>query len=177
MVYRHGAINGVHQVPEERPNWEVWAMGIAFAVSLRADCRRSRVGAVVLDSEKRVIATGYNGTKPGKPGCLAGECPRGLLSYAQLPSGGTYDDPNSLGFCIAVHAEMNAVLAADPLRIKDGLLAVTCKPCDKCMRQIQVTPLYRVIWPARPNWDAKTFFTLALSAFSSEHEIVEGMLV
>lgn len=61
----------------DRPDWQPWALGIAKAVSERGDCTRRRVGAVLLDTNHRIIGAGYNGTEPGGPSCLKGECPRG----------------------------------------------------------------------------------------------------
>lgn len=46
-------------------------------MATRADCTRRKVGAVILDTELRVVSTGYNGSYPGGPSCLAGDCPRG----------------------------------------------------------------------------------------------------
>ncbi len=60
-----------------RPNWDEWALGIAKAVSTRGDCTRRQVGAVILDAWHGPVSFGYNGTRPGEPGCLDGACPRG----------------------------------------------------------------------------------------------------
>jgi dCMP deaminase len=40
------------------------------------DCTRSQVGALIVVN-KRIVGLGYNGTRPGAPGCLDGACPRG----------------------------------------------------------------------------------------------------
>lgn len=61
-----------------RPDFDTWALGIAEAISLRGDCTRRRVGAVLLDRHNRLIGAGYNGTRPGGKSCLKGDCPRGL---------------------------------------------------------------------------------------------------
>lgn len=61
-----------------RPDWTQWALGVAAAVAARADCTRRQVGAVILDSEHRVLSVGYNGAPSGAPGCASdGACPRG----------------------------------------------------------------------------------------------------
>ncbi len=47
-----------------RPTWDEYFLGIAAAVSQRADCRRRRVGAVLV-AQHRIVATGYNGSSHG----------------------------------------------------------------------------------------------------------------
>jgi dCMP deaminase len=65
-----------------RASWDDWALGLAYAAGPgptgRADCTRRRVGAVIIEPQRhRVIGLGYNGSEPGGPSCLKGECPRG----------------------------------------------------------------------------------------------------
>lgn len=60
-----------------RPDWIEWALGIADAVATRGDCTRRQVGAVILDRNHWPVAVGYNGSYPGGPSCLKGDCPRG----------------------------------------------------------------------------------------------------
>lgn len=62
---------------DRRPDPYEWAMGVALAVSARGECVRRRVGAVITDTEGRIVAAGYNGAAPGARSCLDGACPRG----------------------------------------------------------------------------------------------------
>ena len=134
-----------------RPDWEAWALGVAAAVATRADCTRRQVGAVVLDQHHRVLSVGYNGAPSGAPGCLtAGACPRGRQNAVQVAPGSSYD--TGPGACISLHAEQNALLYADPLRTRGGLLAITHEPCDGCRRFITGTGIARVVWPGG-QWD------------------------
>lgn len=66
-------------------------MGIARAVSTRGDCTRRRVGALIVDVNHRIIGSGYNGTEPGGPSCLKGDCPRGQHYRAECVCGGCHD--------------------------------------------------------------------------------------
>ena len=135
------------QLLDFRPGWDDWAMSIAFAVATRADCRRALVGAVMLNSDHRVISTGYNGTAAGRDGCLAGNCPRGRHTYHELAREMPYDKPGD-AYCIATHAEMNALLYADPLHLRDASMYVTIRPCQWCYKVIANTMVSRIIFPA-----------------------------
>lgn len=129
-----------------RPGWDEWAIILAAAVSLRADCQRSRVGAVILDTNHRVASAGYNGTISGKPGCLLGACPRGLTSFEDVPAYSPYD--NGPGFCIAVHAETNAIGDASPDRLRGATIYVTRQPCESCDRAIVRAGIARIVFPS-----------------------------
>jgi dCMP deaminase len=60
-----------------RPSFDEYYLGIAQAVSLRADCTRRKAGAIIV-KDHRIVGQGYNGAPPGQPGCLtASACPRG----------------------------------------------------------------------------------------------------
>lgn len=74
-----------------RPDWDVWALGIAAAIASRGDCTRRRVGACILDRQHRVIGAGYNGTEPGGRSCLKGDCPRGRHYSVGCLCGGCHD--------------------------------------------------------------------------------------
>lgn len=127
------------------PGWDEYFLGIAAAVSARAKCTRRRVGAVLV-YEHRIIATGYNGAAPGRPDCLEGACPRGRLGYAEVPAFSDYDVPGAPGFCIAIHAEVNALLFAT--RDTAGCTAyVTDQPCPGCRKALAAAGVVRAVWP------------------------------
>lgn len=125
-----------------RPSWTEYGMGVARAVSARGDCTRRQVGAVILDAQHRICGAGYNGTYPGGPSCLRGECPRGL---SDVEPGSSYD--TGAGACHAVHAEMNALLDVDSReRLVGATLYVTAEPCDGCLKILRSTRIRWIIY-------------------------------
>ena len=52
-----------------RGNWDSYFMRIAREVSSRATCDRKHVGCVLVNQQKRIISTGYNGSVRGAAHC------------------------------------------------------------------------------------------------------------
>lgn len=129
-----------------RPSWDSYFLGIALSVSTRADCRRRKVGAVLVGTDNRVLEVGYNGAPAGHRGCLAGGCPRGLLSYEQVAAMADYSDPASSGYCIALHAEVNALLIAGRAA-RGATIYITDEPCPNCRKAIMGAGVVRAVWP------------------------------
>lgn len=122
-----------------RPDWDDYFLRIAWAVAHRADCTRRRIGCVIT-LNNRVISTGYNGAPAGDPGCLAGACPRGQLSYREVAKDSPYDN------CIAVHAEANALIYARTSCV--GATAyITDQPCPSCLKLLRGAGIERIVSP------------------------------
>lgn len=134
-----------------RPTWDEYGLILAEAVSQRADCRRSLVGAVLLDNAThQIVGTGYNGVAPGQPGCLVGACPRGLLDPAIYPTGGVYV-PVAGAECVATHAEINCLRRASELcpdlDYRATTIYVTRRPCSACRLACESVGIVRFIHP------------------------------
>lgn len=124
-----------------RPGWDPYFLTIARAVARRADCTRRQIGCVLVDRDDRIISSGYNGAPAGKPGCLTdGACPRGQLSYAQVPKDSDYDN------CISIHAEANALLYART-DCKGATAYITDAPCYSCAKLLAAAGVDRIVWP------------------------------
>ena len=126
-----------------RPTWDEWGLGIAAAVATRADCSRRQVGAVIITPDRRILSTGYNGAPEGLKGCLEGACPRANSDAVGLVS--SYDDGPTQ--CIALHAEQNALLQAERIKIAGSTVYVTCEPCTGCWRMLTGSGAFRVVYP------------------------------
>jgi dCMP deaminase len=132
---------------QHRPGWDEYFLDIAEAVAARGECVRSRVGAVIV-RDRRIVATGYNGVAAGQPSCLDGLCPRALVKERHLPY-----TPGTPGYCIALHAEHNAVLDASRrgLDVAGSTIYLTREPCEQCQELLEgllITPVWRRDPPA-----------------------------
>jgi dCMP deaminase len=125
-----------------RPSWAEWYMGIARAAATRGDCTRRQVGAVLVRPNRSIAGVSYNGTAPGGPSCLKGECPR---ATSNVPPGSSYD--TGKGICHAYHAELNVLaLAHEDTTGYD--VYVTAEPCDGCLKVMGAHRIRRVYWDA-----------------------------
>ena len=113
---------------QERPDWEEYFMKIDQVASMRSNCIKRKVGAVIV-KDKRIISTGYNGTPRGTKNCSEGGCPR----CNSLASSGT-----KLDECLCSHAEENAITQAayHGTSVKEGTLYTTFAPCLMCSKMI-----------------------------------------
>ena len=70
----------------------------------------------------------------------------GALDYEAVPALGDYDRPGTPGFCIAIHAEVNALLFAT--RDTKGATAyITDPPCPGCRKALAAAGIVRAVWP------------------------------
>lgn len=117
-----------------RPSSDEYFLAMATLVSLRATCRRRRVGCVLVDRHKHVLATGYNGVARGVTHCIDTACPG-----AGLPPG------RGLDLCEAIHAEQNALLQCrDAKEIETAY--VTASPCITCIKLFMNTGCKRIVF-------------------------------
>lgn len=158
-----------------RPDRDEWHLDGAKWLARMGDCTRRQVGALIV-LNKRFVGLGYNGTRPGQPGCLEGACPRGRhyevgcdvpgcvecpAGYSDCACGNRWPCPDAVepgssydtgpGACISTHAEANAVADGQQrgAGLMDGaVMYVSCEPCDGCVRHIRnTTRIEAIIWP------------------------------
>lgn len=122
-----------------RPDWYTYYLDIAEAVSARGECRRRKVGAVIV-KDYTIISTGYNGAPPGQASCLDGGCPR---AYTMSEPGTGYAATG----CTVIHAEANAVIRAGRDRCVGSTIYITAEPCDLCLPLLQAAGLEHAVFP------------------------------
>jgi dCMP deaminase len=147
---------------DDRPDHHDYFMGIALAVRRRANCKGNRVGALVV-LDRRIVATGYNGTPENMPNCMDGGCHR-CNHRDDYPSGTGYD------LCICVHVEQNALLAAARfgIPVAGAVLYSTMRPCFGCtkeMLQAKIDAVYFLHDWAHPDGDKQAEYARLQARF------------
>ena len=85
-------------------SWTDYFLDMAKTCSSRSNCLRAQVGAVIVGPDKKIKATGYNGTPSGVESCYErGECYR---IKKNTPSGTCYET------CRSIYAEQIAIIQA-----------------------------------------------------------------
>ncbi|KAI1156318.1 cytidine deaminase-like protein [Nemania diffusa] len=132
-----------------RPSWDSYFMALASLAARRCNCMKRAVGCVLVDSKRRVLSTGYNGTPRNLTNCMEGGCPR--CNSGDAASG------VSLATCLCLHAEENALLEAGRERIRDGsvLYCNTC-PCLTCSIKIVQVGISEVVYSQGYSMDGET---------------------
>lgn len=116
-------------------------MQLADVVKHRADCLRLTVGAVIV-KDRRIIATGYNGTPQGIKNCTEGGCER-----CTKRNEGKIGAGEQKGKCLCLHAEQNSIIqsAYHGISTKGATLYSTYAPCTQCAKMIINAGLTRVV--------------------------------
>lgn len=108
------------------PKWRQRFLDLAEHIATWSYDPRTKVGAVIVDSKKRIVGTGYNGF------------PRGVKDLAER-----YEDRETkLKF--VCHAERNAIDNA-PMSVEGCTMYITLPPCNECAKSIIQSGIYKVV--------------------------------
>lgn len=119
-------------------------MSLAHLASQRTNCMKRHVGCVIARN-KRVIATGYNGTPTGVRNCADGGCPRCNGTQASRAV--------ALDLCLCLHAEENAIIEAGRDRCEGAILYTNLFPCILCAKKIVQSRIARVVFETHYSSD------------------------
>ena len=117
-----------------RPTSDEYFMAMAVLVSSRSTCRRRKVGCILIDKNKRILATGYNGVAQGQTHCIDEPCP-----------GSESESGKDIDQCYAIHAEQNALIQCSDLTKVYACFSTTV-PCVMCTKLFLNTTLTRMIY-------------------------------
>lgn len=113
-------------------SWDEYFMGVALLAAERSKDPNTRVGACIVDRQRRILSTGYNGFPQG---CSDDEFP--------------WNRDASLGetkYNFVVHAELNAILNTRGKSLADSILYVALFPCNECAKAIIQAGVREVVY-------------------------------
>lgn len=114
-------------------SWDEYFMGVAVLSSLRSKDPNTKVGACIVNQDKRIVGIGYNGFPIG-------------CSDETFPWGNSKDDKYlDTKYPYVVHAEPNAILNSTS-NLKGSTLYVTLFPCNECAKLIIQSGIKHIVY-------------------------------
>ncbi|VDM00174.1 unnamed protein product [Schistocephalus solidus] len=114
-------------------SWDEYFMSLAFLSAMRSKDPITQVGVCIINSEKKIVAVGYNGMPVG-------------LSDDEMPWTKGLDDPLQNKHLYVCHAELNAVLNKNSADVKNCTLYSTLFPCNECAKVIIQCGIKEVVY-------------------------------
>ncbi len=111
-------------------SWDEYFMGVALLAAMRSKDPNTQVGCCIVDEEKRILSTGYNGFPTG-------------CSDDEFPWNRTGEETK---YPFVVHAELNAILNAHGKNLVGARLYVALFPCNECAKAIIQSGIREVIY-------------------------------
>ena len=112
-------------------SWDTYFMGVALLSSYRSKDPSTKVGACIVNEQKRIIGIGYNGFPYG---CSDDEFP--------WSRDGEYLDCK---YPYVVHAEPNAILNSTT-SLQGATIYVTLFPCNECAKLIIQSGIKEIVY-------------------------------
>jgi dCMP deaminase len=113
-------------------SWDEYFMGIAILSSQRSKDPSTQVGACIVDENKKVVGTGYNGA------------PRGIKDE-DFPWERKGDFLNTK-YAYVCHAELNAILNSTKESLNNCIMYVGLCPCNECAKAIIQSGIKKVVY-------------------------------
>jgi len=115
-----------------RPSFKIYFMRIAHIVAQRSTCCDKQVGCVLVDKDNHIVACGYNGSLPKAPHCIdSGHCMKA-----------------ENGYCVATHAERNAL---NHCHGAPYACYCTLEPCENCAAALRSAGVESVYFSKRTS--------------------------
>lgn len=129
--------------------WDEYFMGVAMLSAQRSKDNNTQVGACIVNSEKKIVAVGYNGMPTG--------CNDDDMPWER--EGETLLDTKYPFVC---HAELNAILNRNSANLSSCTLYVTLFPCNECAKAIIQSGIKKVIYKSNKYADTESAKASAL---------------
>lgn len=135
--------------------WDRWFLGMAEYISTASKDPSTKVGAVIVDENRRIVSCGYNGL------------PQGVEDTEERLNN------RELKYKLIVHGERNALLFAERSVKGCTLYTTPFMPCSVCAGMVIQAGIKRVVAPYSDNPRWAEDFKLTEQLFSeSEVELV-----
>jgi dCMP deaminase len=119
---------------ENYMSWESYFMSIAVLSSFRSKDSKTNNGAVIVDSDKKVIGVGYNGL------------PKGFDDNKKVFWSDDDDCVKNSKHSYVVHAEANAIYNRNTSRVSGQVMYCTLFPCRECAKAIIQNNICEVVY-------------------------------
>ena len=113
-------------------SWDEYFMGVALLAAQRSKDPSTQVGACIVDGDKRILSTGYNGFPHG---CSDDDFPWNRD-----------DSRGETKYQFVVHAELNAILNASGKDLHGSTVYVALFPCNECAKAIIQSGIKEVVY-------------------------------
>ena len=111
-------------------SWDEYFMGVALLAAKRSKDPNTQVGACIVNKNKRILSTGYNGFPYG--------CSDDTFSWDR--------DGDDTKYKYVVHAELNAILNAGGRDLTGARLYVDLFPCNECAKAIIQAGISEIVY-------------------------------
>ena len=111
-------------------SWDEYFMGVALLAAKRSKDPNTQVGACIVNKNKRILSTGYNGFPYG--------CSDDTFSWDR--------DGADTKYKYVVHAELNAILNAGGRDLTGSRLYVDLFPCNECAKAIIQSGISEIVY-------------------------------
>lgn len=124
-------------------SWDEYFMGVALLSAERSKDPSTQVGACIVDEDKNIVGTGYNGA------------PRGIddNDFPWAREG----DFMETKYAYVCHAELNAILNSTKESLKNCTIYVALAPCNECAKAIIQSGIKKVVYSSDKYSDVPAF--------------------
>ncbi|MBP5756444.1 MAG: dCMP deaminase family protein [Spirochaetales bacterium] len=112
--------------------WDEYFMSVAMLSAMRSKDPNTQVGACIVNQDKKIVGTGYNGFPIG--------CSDDILPW------GRDGNPLQTKYPFVCHAELNAILNSISRDLRGCTLYVVMFPCNECAKAIIQSGIKEVIY-------------------------------
>ncbi len=128
---------------EDYISWDEYFMGVAILSAQRSKDPSTQVGACIVDKDKKIVGTGYNGS------------PRGIedKDFPWSREGDFMDTK----YAYVCHAELNAILNSTKESLNGCTMYVGLSPCNECAKAIIQSGIKKVVYISDKYSDVPAF--------------------